>query len=75
MSGMPEGQELARLFRYVDASQLPSPSVVSYLYPETNVLLINKELFETLTPGQKRRVWGTDEVLIELVHRRSDYLA
>ncbi len=64
-----------RLFRYVDKRLLPGNNVVSYLYKDKNLLLINRELFDKLPQHEKQRVWNTDQTIIEVVTTNDDYFA
>lgn len=62
-----------RIFRYVDSSKMPSYNVVSLLDKKTNVLLINRELFDMLPKHEQQRVWNTGDSVIEIATNDFDY--
>lgn len=64
-----------RLFRYVDPRLLPSPTVVSYLHKDKNLLLINRDLFDQLPRHEKQRVWNTDQTIIEVATNDDGYFS
>lgn len=64
-----------RLFRYVDASVMPTHNTVSHLDKKRNLLLINRDLFEQLPRHEKQRVWNTDQILIETTTTPRNYFA
>lgn len=64
-----------RLFRYVDPGLLPSPTVVSYLHKDKNLLLINRDLFDKLPRHEKQRVWNTDKIIIEVATTDDGYFS
>ena len=55
-------KELARLLRFVPASELP-PDQLTIFDAANNLLLINKDLFDELDPIQQREVIHTTKNL------------
>lgn len=59
-SGMP------RLIRFVPSSQMPSDDTLTTYDPKYNLVIINKELFETLDWfGKHRAVRATTTLLLD----------
>lgn len=54
-----------RIHRFVEAGHLPSGVVASH-YEERNLTLIDKEIYDQLTPGQQHRVFASRAVRLEV---------
>jgi hypothetical protein len=54
----------ARIFRY--APRLPLPNVLSLFFKRSNLLIIDRELFDMLSDDQRRRVLRTEEKTLEV---------
>ena len=57
--------DLARIFRYVEC--MPLPNIVSMLFENQNLLMIDRELFDRLDEVQRHRVLRTQEQVLEVV--------
>lgn len=54
----------ARVYRFRPASEMPSGDVISMLDAKTNVLRVNRDLFEMLSPPDQRLVLRTGEQVL-----------
>lgn len=54
-----------RLIRFVTHEVMPSSETLSVLDRTNNLLLVQKELFDLLTPSDQRSVIATDHSYIE----------
>lgn len=68
-----DAPQLARLFRYVDQSELPTYDTVAHLDKKNNLVRINKDLFQHLSEYQKKLVWRMEDALIEAHHLGWNY--
>jgi hypothetical protein len=55
-----------RLIRYVAPGVLPSDDIVSLFNPQQNLLLIDKDNFDRLTPAQRQLVLHTTDLTVEI---------
>jgi hypothetical protein len=55
-----------RLIRYVTPEVMPNSKTVSMLDEKNNLLFVQRELFDLLTPHEQRRVLATDQKYLEI---------
>ena len=63
---MTQETSLARLYRPKPSSHFFSPTIVATLDKVNNIVFINTDLFESLAPHQKNRVYNLREDYLEI---------
>jgi hypothetical protein len=63
---MTEETPLARLYRPKPSSYFFSPTIVATLDKKNNIVFINTDLFESLAPHQKNRVYNLQDDYLEV---------
>lgn len=56
----------ARLMRYVEPGALPGAGLVCVLDPTKNLLIINRELFDVLTPTEQSQILRTQRTSVTM---------
>lgn len=55
---------LPRLIRFVPSSEMPSDDTLTLYNPKFNLVIINKDLFDTLDPIQRRTAERATSTLV-----------
>lgn len=64
VSVKPEKDGPSRLLRFVPSVEMPSPDTLTIFIAEHNLLLINKDLYDTLDPRHQRMAKRSTTTLV-----------